>query len=103
MSQKTPQALTQKLCLYDTLPYGTRFRYQNGDKLWVKLPDYSASDVRTGLIAEWMGFDAGHLAQSLCSLADTEEERKRMSVIVVDVAHADRVSLPRPTAFSPDA
>ena len=86
---ENPPALTQVLHLYDTLPYGTRFRYQDGGDLWVKLPDYSSSDVRTGLIAKWSGFDAGHLAQSLCSLAETEEERKTMHVIVVDVTHAD--------------
>jgi hypothetical protein len=89
MLKLNPQAITQVLHLYDTLPYGTRFRYQDGGKLWVKLPDNSSSDARTGMIAEWTGFDAGRLAQSLCSLADTEEERKGMFVIVVDVTQAD--------------
>lgn len=64
---------------YDDLPLGARFRYVgHTDRTWVKLENGG-----TGVIAAWGDGEVGW-RQSICSLCDTEEERKTFVVEVVE-------------------
>ncbi len=65
---------------YDELPLGARFNYiGHADYgVWVKL-----ENGRTGVIAKWGDGEVGW-RQSICSLCDTEEERKTFVVEVIE-------------------
>jgi hypothetical protein len=69
-------------CKYDDLPLGTRFQYAGRPDygVWVKLENGG-----TGVIAHWEGVDSAvGLLQSICTLCETEEERKTFIVEVIE-------------------
>jgi hypothetical protein len=53
-------------------PIGARFKFPNGDNIWIKLNSYpkSHSNDGNGLICSWKGNVNGH--QSFCSFIDEE-------------------------------
>jgi hypothetical protein len=60
---------------YDSLPLGTRFRYIGGTDIWVKIENGG-----TGVIAKWDGPHSSRILQSICSFAESEEERATLEV-----------------------
>lgn len=72
------------------LPLGTRFRYKNGDAVWVVLERHGC-----GLIAKWGGIDGPTWGQSICSLTETETQCETLEVEVIDFAN-DKLTNPRP-------
>lgn len=63
------------------LPLGTRFKYLEGNQVWVILERYG-----DGKVAAWDGIDNGgrRLAfQSLCSAAESNSDCEDLTVVVV--------------------
>lgn len=68
-----------KLQRFITLPLGTRFKYKNGDVIWVVLKRHGC-----GLIAEWRGNDGIANSQAICSFANTPDECQTEDVWVIN-------------------
>ena len=62
------------------LPLGTRFRYPGSKTVWVSLERHGC-----GKIAEWTDVDQWHVMQSICSVAESEEECRTIEVELVDL------------------
>ncbi len=59
---------TTRMRFFD-LPLGTRFRYVNGDKIWVVI-----NRAGLGTVAEYLPPGASAALQQIFTFADTEEE-----------------------------
>jgi hypothetical protein len=60
--------LPKRMVKFNDLPKGTRFKYPDGDDVWVVLEEYG-----DGLIAKWNGVDQDSTCQSLCCFVDDED------------------------------
>jgi predicted type IV restriction endonuclease len=61
------------------LPLGTRFKYVDGSSVWVILEHHGY-----GKIARWTNVGQHKNDQTICSMADSEEECKTIEVELVD-------------------
>jgi hypothetical protein len=52
---------------FKDLPIGARFKYPDGDSIWVVVEPYG-----DGMVARWEGISAPRLRQSICSFVDDE-------------------------------
>lgn len=66
------------------LPLGTRFRYQGSEIVWVSLERHGC-----GKIAQWTDVDQWHVMQSICSVAESEDECRTIEVELVDLPNAE--------------
>jgi hypothetical protein len=79
--QSAKAAPAKILLRYDDLPYGTRFCYEGGTRIFVKLID---SGDGCGTIARWRGYDSSRVMQELFIADDSREKRERLIVQVID-------------------
>ena len=63
---------------FKDLPIGARFKYPDGDDIWIAVEMYGR-----GLIARWEGLEQDRCRQSLCCFVDDEKWTLESEVQVI--------------------